>query len=212
MNRMLAAVSALALVAVAAPAFAADNAVTINGSVQAKCVVAGGTGAFALTTDLADADGRLNTAFLSQVVAGMNAQGISAWCSGNNNTLVLTRTALKTGNGALNNNFAQAVIYDLAVNIADATRGDSVSPLEGTSDGPANGPGIGLGGGIPLSNFGGAANSAVTFVAEASQTPSAVVNSAPADGATSAFTSTSNRLVAGTYTGTVTLTLGAGNI
>ena len=219
MNRMLAAVSALALVAVAAPAFAADNAsVTINANVAPKCVVnTSGSGIVTVSAaDLAKADGFLNTAFVQEVASGLTSQGITAWCSGNTNTVVLSRTPLKTGNARtvdLVNGFATAVIYDVAVSIAGAKRADDTTPIEGTSDGALIGPGS-AGASTSVSNFGATGTgAAVTFVAEAGQTPSAItgLGGNANNGPTSGFPATSaNRLLAGAYTGTVILTLSPG--
>lgn len=216
MNRMLAAVSALALVAVAAPAFAQDSAsVEINAAVAPQCVVnANGSGTVDIAaTDLAGSDGFLATGFVNAIAAGLTDQGIKAWCSGSTNTVVLTRSALvrQGSTGALSNGFATAVIYDVAANIDGAVRSDGTTPLEGTSDGLI-GPGS-ADTGTSVSAFGPTGDGAdVSFYAEAGQTPAAVSDvTRTQEGPTSAYaTTTANRLLAGTYLGTVTLTLTAG--
>lgn len=219
MNRMLAAVSALALVAVAAPAFAQDSAsIDITASVTPKCVVnAPSTSIDISGTDLSGPDGFLDGSFVGAIAGGLTDLGINAWCSGSTNTVVLTRSALVRQGGAnageLSNGFATAVIYDVAVNIVGAVRGDGTTPLEGTSDGLI-GPGS-ADTGTSVSAFGPTGlGAAVTFVPEAGQTPAALLTLADIrtqEGATSQYvTTTANRLLAGTYLGTVTLTLTAG--
>lgn len=189
---------------------------TINGLNPAKCNVVTDSSTFALADNLiSDNDGFARSDLAQTVASRLNAANLTAWCTGNSNSLVLSRSALTTGNGQVTNQFNQAVIYDLQVDIADSGRALGGSVNEGSSDGPGNGPGIGAGNGNPITRFGAAApGSVLAFVQEPGSTVAAAGNTTPLLEASRTGGSYPERpgfrLVAGTYTGTVTLTLTPG--
>ena len=201
-----------------APAFAANpQAIIVNGSVTPLCAINATTAVVSVSNQLADSAtgfARLNVA--ADVATALNTAGITAWCTGATNGVVLSRTALTKGNGLVDGSgFANGVVYDLDLTIPGAIRADSVAPggvkFEGTSDGAGNGPGVGLGSFTSVDSFGATGSGApVTFSTEGSSTSGAItVNNV--SGATSGFTvNNANRLAAGAYTSTVTLTLTPG--
>jgi hypothetical protein len=218
MKRIFMAAASLAVLGMAAPAMAEGNnlaqTINIDGTNPPQCNVSATTTSVTLTTNsISTTSGFINTGLSASVASLLNGAGIVAWCTGNTNGVVLSRTALVTGSGATNNGFAEGALYDLSAHIADATRSDgNTNELDGTSDGAGNGPGVGVGSGSHVSSFGPAGTgSPVTFTAEAAGVTAAVTNgTAGGAGADGDFSQTSNRLVAGHYTGTVTLTLTPG--
>ena len=217
MKRILMAAAMLAVPAVASAASlpaatgsTATHSITLNGRVTAQCV-ATGTSSVNLPNSLAGADGFLAAATVqSDLLAQLNTTNTRAWCSGNSNKVVLSRTALvRNGStGAVGGDgFANAVLYDVGVNITGAVNPGS-SYTEGTSDGAGNGPVVG--------RFGPTgAGAAVTFVQDtyssAKLVPEVVDASAGADGASNTFTTVPGvRLAAGDYSSVLTLTLTPG--
>ena len=217
MKRILMAAAMLAVPAVASAASlpaatgsTATHSITLNGRVTAQCV-ATGTSSVNLPNSLAGADGFLAAATVqSDLLAQLNTTNTRAWCSGNSNKVVLSRTALiRTGStGAVGGDgFANAVLYDVGVNITGAVN-PGYSYTEGTSDGAGNGPVVG--------RFGPTgAGAAVTFVQDtyssAKLVPEVVDASAGADGASNTFTTVPGvRLAAGDYSSVLTLTLTPG--
>ena len=215
MKKLLIAATALTAF-VATPALAdGDNqstdteTFTINAFNPAKCNLEATTYTLTLPTDsLSDNDGFAKTGVGATVAAALNGAGVTAWCTGASNKLQLYRTAFKVASGdQLASGFNQGLVYDVAVEIAGATRSDSSTPLEGTSDGQGNGPGLGIGAGLTVSAFGAAPGGAtVTFQNEGSSTSYAAANAGAATtGATSSFTTSPNRLVAGQYQSLLTI-------
>ncbi len=222
MKRILMAAAMLAVPAVASAASlpaatgsTATHSITLNGRVTAQCV-ATGTSSVNLPNSLAGADGFLAAATVqSDLLAQLNTTNTRAWCSGNSNKVVLSRTALvRNGStGAVGGDgFANAVLYDVGVNIPGAVNPGAVNPgysyTEGTSDGAGNGPVVG--------RFGPTdAGAAVTFVQDtygsAKLVPEVVAAAAGADGASNTFTTVPGvRLAAGDYSSVLTLTLTPG--
>ena len=156
---------------------------------------------------ISDNNGFARTTVSAAVANEMNGAGVTAWCTGSTNIINMYRTAFTTDDGVQGSDgFNKAVVYDVAMDIADATRTPgNTHPTEGTSDGKGNGPGIGAGSGIAVSRFGPSGpGSAVTFTAE--DTSEAVSDGVtPADGARSDFAGNTNRLVAGQYESTLTI-------
>ncbi len=214
MKKLLMAVTAIATLSVATPALADGNNLgtdtnvfTINGVNPPKCnLTSSGTNVTLGANVISDDNGFAASNISALVAAGLNGLGVEAWCTGTRNTIVMTRTALITGDGnQTSGGFNQAVIYDVTLDIPDATRVDGFRPTEGTSDGPGNGPGVGVGGSTPVGPFGPSGNgSSLTF---AQELPSAAVAGASATnaGARDRFAEDGNRLLAGDYTGTLTI-------
>lgn len=212
-------IAGLALLASAGTAFAEEQtAVVVNASASAQCGVSGGNSAV-LAGDLSDSDGRVNgAASQNDLVAQLNATNTVAWCSGTTgNKVVLTRTAL-VRNGSTGtpdaNGFLTAVLYDVGIDINDANAvNNGYTYDEGTSDGAGSGPSFGpfgatgLGATVLFVNDTYAANGSLN-----SQFKGVDLTGKPTtdDGATNTFTQSTNRLQAGNYTGTLTLTLTPG--
>lgn len=215
MLKSVLAAAAVATVGFAAPAFAQDSTgdasttvFHINATNPAKCQVNADQTTVTLADDAISNDqGRARANVGQQIARQLNGLNAHAWCTGTRNALVLTRSPLTTGNGEQNGGFNQAVIYDVAVDIADAMRVDNEKPIEGTSDGAGNGPGAGVGSATPIGHFGPTGQgSKLNFSNEQGSTSEATTNAAP-DQSRDQYTSSNARLVAGEYTGTVTLTL-----
>jgi hypothetical protein len=218
MKKFLMAATAIATLATATPALAdGDNTgtdtevFTINGTNPAKCNLESNSYSVTLPTNvISDNDGFARTDLSASVANGLNALGVTAWCTGNSNKVNAYRTALSTGSGQrTSDDFNQAVIYDVTMTIAGATRSDGFGSTEGTSDGQGNGPGSGIGAGLSVSRFGpSGTGSAVTFAPEL---PSAAVTSiTPGTGPRGNYATDANRLVAGTYSGTLTVEITPG--
>jgi hypothetical protein len=214
-------VSALALVS-AAPAFAESRPITVNGTVAAQCKITSpiGTSIVTVSNDLADINGFARADIGADVATALNGAAITAWCSGNSNGVVVSRTAFVKNGGTAGgvvdgSGFANGAVYDVTVSIPDGFRSDTSSDadVDGTSDGAGNGPGVGVGAGLGVESFGPINGGVVmTFANEGSSTSGAITTDG-GDGATSLFgVVNANRLSAGSYTSTVTITLSPGNV
>jgi hypothetical protein len=209
-------VSALALVS-AAPAFAASQPIVVNGTVAPICKITGDS-PVVVVPDLADANGFARTDIGADVANALADATVTAWCSGNKNGVVVSRTAfVKTGGaagGVLDgSNFANGVVYDITVSIPDGFRSDtnSAADVDGTSDGAGNGPGVGVGAGLWVESFGPTGSGVVLTFANEGTSQSGAITAAGADGPTSTFgVVNTNRLSAGDYESTVTVTLTPG--
>lgn len=223
MKKFLMAVTAISTLGVATPALAdGDNTgpdvevFRIRGANPAKCNLESASGQIVNlgANDISDRQGVARASLARDIANGLEALGITAWCTGNENSLVLSRSALTTGNGnQTNNGFNRAVIYDLEMNIPATRRAGGAPVNEGTTDGPGNGPGVGVGTGQAIGRFGPVgAGEPVTFRPEPGQTVSAVADGlGGAELPRNAFTTeNAQRLVAGNYNGTVTITLTPG--
>lgn len=217
MKKFLMASVAIAACAVAAPAFADDNTgtqtanITVEGHNVPKCNLNKDSGDVDLGSyDLTGDNGKAKTNLGQKVADGLNALNLKAWCTGGHNSVVVSRSALTTGDGNQTaTGFNQAIIYDVDMNIANATRNGSPF-FDGTSDGAGNGPGIGAGSGLVVPAFGPTgAGEAITFVPEpAFPTSEAASNGqAGVEAARASYATDDARLVAGDYTGTVTVTI-----
>ena len=166
------------------------------------------------TNSISDANGFVNPSLASAVAGALNGAGVTAWCTGNHNAVVLSRTALTTGGGADVNGFAGGAIYDLWITIPGALSTNTGSDLvDGTSDGAGNGPGAGVGSSYYVSSFGPSGPGVAVVFAQEGGTGNvrAVSNASPtSEAANATFTNSNARLVAGQYSGTVTLTLTPG--
>jgi hypothetical protein len=198
--------------------------VNINGTVAPQCKITGSSTASVTGTaaaGLADSSGFLSGASaLNDILAGLTATNTTAWCSGVS-TVVVSRTPLvRQGSttGAIDaSGFVNAIGYDVQIVLAGATR---TSPFagyddkEGTSDGAGNGPTFN-----PFGPIGTGVT--VTFIKDTWANPTGVFDtiaeplnltvSPSYDGPSQALLANvvpnTTRLAAGTYTGTVTLTL-----
>lgn len=206
---LLAAVGTLAF---AAPAFADegpaqnhDVTITVEGETPAKCNIA----AEDTTVQLADYDltndqGRARGNVGNKVAQALTGLNMHAWCTGGSNGIVLSRTSLAHSTGATptETGFARAVIYDVVVKIDGLTRTDRSDDLiEATEDG-TTGPTVG--------RFGPTGQGAkLTFdTFDAPSTATTEGNNGQLS--RTAYAPTNARLVAGDYSGTVTLTLSPG--
>jgi len=217
MMKMLLATAAVAAIGIAAPAFAQDAATTsapssksfsVTADNPAKCQINADQTSVTLADDsISNDQGRARANIGQKVAQALDGLNAHAWCTGASNGLVLTRSSLITGDGTSVDGFAQAVIYDIAVDLSDASRQSGTKPVEGTADGGTNGPGVGSGSSDPVSHFGPTGQgSKLKFSNEAGSTSEATTVNA--DGQRRDFYTPSNaRLTSGSYTGTVTLTL-----
>lgn len=210
-------IAGLALAASATGAFAQEAAsIDITASAKAKCVVSGQN--TVELGELADGEGFVDASAQGRLVTLLNGTGTVAWCSGaTGNKVVLSRTALvreNTSGLVTGSGFVTAVLYDVGIDIADP---NAVNPGytydEGTSDGAGSGPSMGA--------FGGTNDGAVVNFVNDTYTGNGslsgefrgvnLIGKAVTDeGATNTFTQSPNRLLAGAYFGTLTLTLTPG--
>lgn len=213
MKKIILATSALAALAVASPAMAGTDdpqlqLFVVNGKVTPRCDITAGTNVVTLDAEsIADTQGFADAGLSGKIAAKLTALNTTAWCTGTKNAVNLTRTGLSNGIGTPVNGFRRSVVYDINVNIAGATRLGGGAVAEGTSDGLGNGPGIGIGAGVPVSAFGpSGTGAAVTFTQEPGSTVQAADFAVPSlQLKRSDFTTSTNRLLAGNYTGLVSL-------
>jgi hypothetical protein len=205
--------------AVSTPAFADGNnrgtdteTFTLRANNPPKCNLESSDYTLAIDSNaLSNDEGRALRSVSRSVADALNAENVTAWCTGAKNTLQMYRTAFVadgTNGNQLPTGFNTAVIYDVTMNIADAVRSDGFSPIEGTSDGKGRGPGVG--GAESVGRFGPSGRgSQVRFRAEL---PSeAVTDGAEGDQARNLFSEDNNRLIAGRYESTLTIELTPGN-
>lgn len=210
---------ALVAIAASAPVFAQDApaqnhdvTITVNGSTPAKCNINSDNQTVVLESyDLTNDQGRVRNNVANRVANALTGLNLRAWCTGGNNGVVVSRSALTTGDGNPLNGFNQAIIYDLDMRIEGAFR-DGEAFYEGTSDGTGNGPGAGVGAGIVVPAFGPLGQGAkVSFEPEGGSTVAAATNGqVGSEAPRSSYQEDTARLVAGTYTGSVTVTLTPG--
>jgi hypothetical protein len=219
MKKYLVAASVLAAV-VSTPAWADGNnrntdteTFTLRANNPAKCNLEANDYTLRIAgNSISDNDGFASAGVSGAVADELNTAQVFAWCTGASNTLQMYRTPFLIEDGDQGSDgFNRAVIYDVTLNIADATRLDGFTPTEGTSDGQGNGPGIGVGAGTTVGRFGPSGDgSAVVFAAEGSGSTAISNGSAVAAGATSAYTADGNRLIAGQYVSSLTIELTPG--
>jgi hypothetical protein len=179
---------------------------TVNGATPAKCQINADTTTVALSGDITN-DGGFVKSDLGETIANqLNTLGVKAWCTGANNSVSLGRTSLTldgSSGGVDAGGFNRNVIYDLLMKIDGAVRVDG-GDQEGSEDG------LDSGANPKFKHFGpSGAGAALTFsdgYTQASATGSADTSS----GARSLFPNSSARIVAGSYTGTVTLQITPG--
>lgn len=213
MKKLLMATAAISTLAFATPALADgpntaqdQETFTIQGLNPAKCNVVTESATYELPDNaISNNQGRASQDLANAIATRLNAAAITAWCTGNNNKLVLSRSAMTVGNGqATNNGFNRAAIYDIEVNVADSSRvGGSDAVNEGTSDGANNGPFI--------TRFGAQDDgSTLVFRQEPGSNVRGSANAPTGELPRGSYNENNNRLVAGTYQGTVTVTLNPG--
>lgn len=217
MKKFLVAASVLAA-AVSTPAWADGNnrntdteTFTLRANNPAKCNLEAADYTLRIAgNSISDNDGFASGGVSAAVATELNTAGVTAWCTGASNTLQMYRNAFVTDTGIKGTDgFNRAVIYDVTLNIADATRTDGFTPTEGTSDGKGNGPGLGAGSGTTVGRFGPTgAGSAVVFAAEGGA--STAVTDGNSTGALGSFTTDTNRLIAGQYVSSLTIELTPG--
>lgn len=213
MKKILLTSVAVAAFACATPAFADDNtgtqtaAITVEGSTPAKCNIDKEIGDVNLAAyDLSSDNGRAKGNVGDKIANGLNALNMHAWCTGGANVVVLSRSSLQTGStgGLTTTGFAQNIIYDVVLKVDGLSRENVPNGwIEATEDG-TSGPTVG--------RFGPTGSGAkLTFDAFAPSGPS-TATSVGGTGALprSNYTPTDNRLAAGDYAGTITLTLTPG--
>lgn len=219
MKRILVAAVALTALGVAAPAFASQSEVsstiTVNAENPAKCDISATSATVTLASDsISDANGMLSGGFKGAVVNALNQNGLSAWCTGAHNRVVVSRSALQTGDGTQDGDqFAKAVIYDVILSMNGAQRDSAPTDanlVDGTEDGATNdnGPNVKIGAFGPTG-----AGSAMVFSYEDSAGDPTAVSNGQGTGELNrgAYNPISGfRLVAGTYTGTVTIAITPG--
>jgi hypothetical protein len=156
---------------------------------------------------------------LNDILSGLSATNTTAWCSGVSK-VVLSRTPLvrQGTNGAVDTSgFVNAIGYDVQIVLTGATR---TSPFAGYDD--KEGSSDGAGSGPTFNPFGPIGTGVVVnFIADTWANPTGVFDTVaeplnlsvspgfdgPTGGLLGQVVPNTTRLAAGTYTGTVTLTL-----
>jgi hypothetical protein len=208
MRKTLMTSAALAAMTISVPAFAqaADTntglqsaSVVVSATNPAKCDVTATNTAVVLVGDvLTDANGFPAADVSAKVAEGLNAALVNAWCTGANNGFVLSRTAFTTDGGGSAGDFQKGILYDVGVKDPSGVGGN-----ENTEDGPTLG--------LTYGRFGATAAKTLQFVSFPGTTPIATSAPASANGATSSFTTfAGTRVIAGTYSSTVTIAITPG--
>lgn len=205
MNRVIFAAASAAAFLVAGAASAqvttANQTVTINGNVEAKCGVSAQTSTINLASDLTDGQALVRPAVTQEIATALNAARIIPFCNGASNQVEIKRAVLArsgaTGGGLLGD-FAQYVRYNLDASLGGTT-------LDSTSTDGASAAG----------RFGGhnSAGSAATHLnfAPAQTGGNAVAASGGSDVTAGVWTPrTDRRLAAGAYQGYVEVVLTPG--
>jgi hypothetical protein len=204
--------SALALIPGSALAFPEGGGhlqqdIQIDMQSPPACGVSASAPTQALHVGLINDDGFVNgPSVQSAIINALNNAGVVGFCTGANNTVILTRTPFTlANNGAQQNGFARAVLYDVSVSVSNDSSTFSDSTADGPSAGSHAGPFGPTGAGAPFTFSAASGGGALTQ-------PAAVVVSNPADdGPTASFTNRPNaRLVAGPYESILTLSLTPG--
>lgn len=139
-------------------AAAESTVVNIAGQAEAKCSITSGPSNINIG-EVINENARVRNNLANRIANELNGLNLKAWCNGNNNTVNAYRTFLTTDDGQLDNGFAQAIGWDVNMDIEDATRPDGTKPIEGTSDGPGASP-------VNVTRFGPTgAGAKVTFTA-----------------------------------------------
>ena len=195
MNRVIfaAASAAALLVAGAASAQSATSTLTINGTANAKCGVNATTATVSLPNDLTNDRALVREAVSQEIASALNTANIRPFCNGVGNSVQVVRSVLAhsdASGGGLTGGFAQYVNYNL-----DA----SINGLELDSTTTANASTVGRFGGHNSDIAATRINFAANGVARAATSNTNDVTS------TNWSNTTDRRLVAGAYTGSVSV-------
>ncbi|UIJ46638.1 hypothetical protein LZK98_06740 [Sphingomonas cannabina] len=200
---------AILLAAASVAIFAAGSAsaqvktIDINGTVNSKCGITGSASSVTLSSDLTDSNAKVRPSVTAEIATALNNTNVIAFCNEVNSKVKVDRAVLSrvgaTGTGVTGDGFAHHIRYglDLSINglFLDSTTTDSESTV--------------------ASRFGGhdSASSAATHLLFA-QSASAGAAVASSNGSTPIANNwsslTDRRLAAGTYTGSVSITLTPG--
>lgn len=201
MNRIAFAAASAAALLVAGAASAQDTqSVAINASVAAKCGVSAQQTTVTLGADLTDADAKVRTGVTTEIANALNGARIIAFCNGVNNTVEVKRAVLartgSTGSGLTDGGFAQFINYNLDASLNGVA-------LDSTSSAGASTVASRFGGHISLSD----SNTHVRFAQAASNGAPVASSNGSTPTATNWSSLTDRRLAAGTYTGSVEVTV-----
>ena len=197
---ILAASTAVVFAATAGAASAAESAtVQISGQVASKCGVSATTTQFTLD-ELTGADAKVRTAVTDEIAAKLNSAKIIPFCNKAGSKVEVKRAVLSrsgnTGSGTTTGGYAQHVRYNLDASIAGLA-------LDSTSVAGASTVAQPFGGHTSASD----ANTHIKFVKAAAQGDAVASSNGSTDVATDWSSLTDRRLIAGTYTGYVTIEL-----
>lgn len=199
--------------AMAAPLAGSVAGVTVGGATPPKCEVSAAATTVTLSDDLTNENGRVKNNVGGKVADMLNTLNVKGWCTGNRNALVVSRSTLNHGDGQRDEaGFNHAILYDINVNVANAFDTEGSPLADGTTDGPASGPGIGGAANRPALRF-GAEGAGEDFTFSQAGQASAVTNGRFAESGSEngEFTLSNARIAAGEYSGTVTITLTPGD-
>ena len=183
-----------------APTSTQSTTFTVNGQTPAKCKINADNTLVTLDRDLTNDQGRARANIGDRVAQGLNVLGVRAWCTGANNQVSLGRTSLKLteSDGSPLDGFNRAIIYDLLLTIDGATRNDGGNQ-EGSEDG------LDSAGNPRFGHFGPTGPGALVRFTDGFTSSEATTSSASGSIARSNFPGSNARLIAGSYSGTVTL-------
>lgn len=205
MKKLLVAVTSVATLAIAgtASAQAVNQQVDINASVAKKCGISAQQTSVTLG-DLTDSAAKIRAGVTDEIATALNGAKIIPFCNHANATVNVERAVLAaqgaSGNGLAQGGFAQFVRYNLDASINNLAL-DSTSVAGGSVVPQA------FGGHISLSD----PNTHIKFVTSATAGIAvASSNGASPTSATGWSSLTDRRLIAGTYTGYVNVTLTPG--
>ena len=199
----IAAVSAVLFAGTASAQVSQD--VEINGAVANKCGISAQSTSFTLANDLTNSSAVVRAAVTDEIAAGLNNAKIVGFCNVGNSSVNVEREVLAL-NGSYANpgqlgtgGFARFIRYNLDASINGLA-------LDSTSNAGASTVASPFGGHISLSDT----NTHIRFQTASSNGAAVASSNGSTPIATNWSSLTDRRLLAGTYTGTVTVTLTPG--
>jgi hypothetical protein len=181
------------------------QSVNINGTVGKKCGISAQSTSFTLANDLTDDSAKVRAAVTDEIATGLNAANIVGFCNVGNSQVLVERSVLAL-NGDYSSTqqlgaggFARFIRYNLDSSIG-GTALDSTSTAGGTTVAQP------FGGHISLSD----PNTHIQFQTASSQGAAVASSAGSSPTAVNWSSLTDRRLLAGSYTGTVTVTLTPG--
>lgn len=197
---ILAASTAIAFAATAGAASAAETAtININAEVASKCGISASSSLISLE-DITGTDAKVRSNVTEEIASKLNQAKVIPFCNKAGSQVKVERAVLSlvgfSGTSTTTGGYAQHVRYNLDTSINGL-------PLDSTSVAGASNVGVPFGGHTSA----GDANTHIKFVKAASQGDAVASSNGTSPVATNWSSLTDRRLIAGNYTGYVTIEL-----